>query len=109
MNNVNLIGYVVKDLELKEYEQGEFVQFNVAINDYNYKTKEKYTSFIEVVAFGAKAKVFAEHLKKGSKIAVQGKLNQSSYINSEGKKIYKVKVIAERIEFLESTIVVNNA
>ena len=109
MNNVNLIGYVVKDLELKKYEQGELVQFNVAINDYNHKTKEKYTSFIEVIAFGAKAKIYTEYLKKGSKIAIEGKLNQSSYINSEGKKIYKVKVIAERIEFLESTIAVNNA
>lgn len=102
MNQVNLIGNIVRDFEVSYYEKGVFVQFHIAINDYNYKAKESVPSFIEVIAFGGLAETLAKNLKKGNRIAIQGRLNQSTYLNKEEKKISKVKVIAEHFQFLDN-------
>lgn len=104
MNKVNIIGNVTKDLELKTSENGgnSYVQFVVAINEYIYGTKEKKAIFIEAVAFGRKAEVLAEHLEKGSKIAIEGKLSTSSYINKTGGKSYSTKILVEEFTFVDS-------
>lgn len=104
MNKVNIIGNITKDLELKTSENGEkqYAKFTVAINEYIYGTKEKKAIFIEVIAFGRKAEVLSVHLEKGSKIAIQGKLSTSSYINKNGEKAYSTKVIVEEFTFMDS-------
>ena len=44
MNEVTLIGNVVRDVELKTYDgsetKGSYVRFTLAINEYNYKNNE---------------------------------------------------------------------
>lgn len=109
MNKVNIIGNVTKDLELKTSENGgmPYAQFTLAINEYVYGTKEKRAIFIEVIAFGRKAEVLAVHLEKGSKIAIQGKLSASSYINKNGEKAYSTKVIVEEFTFVDSKKVIS--
>lgn len=109
MNKVNIIGNVTKDLELKRSENGgkTYVQFTLAINEYIYGTKEKKAIFIEVIAFGRKAEVLSVHLEKGSKIAIQGKLSASSYINKNGEKSYSTKVIVEEFTFVDSKKVIS--
>lgn len=104
MNKVNIIGNVTKDLELKTSENGgtPYVQFIVAINEYIHGTKETKAIFIEVVAFGRKAEVLSVHLCKGSKIAIEGKLSTSSYINKTGGKSYSTKIIVEEFTFVDS-------
>ncbi|MGL5353176.1 MAG: single-stranded DNA-binding protein [Clostridium sp.] len=104
MNKVSIIGNVTKDLELKTSENGgsTYVNFTVAINEYVYGTNEKKPVFIETVAFGRKAEVLATHLSKGSKIAIDGKLSTSSYINKNGVKAYSTKIIVEEFTFVGS-------
>ena len=104
MNKVNIIGNVTKDLELKTSEGAgnTYVQFVVAINEYIKSTNETKATFIDVVAFGRKAEVLSVHLSKGSKIAIDGKLSTSSYVNSNGVKSYSTKIILEEFTFVES-------
>lgn len=109
MNKVNIVGNVTKDLELKRSENGRnsYVQFYVAINEYIHTKKETKATFIEVIAFGRKAEVLATHLEKGSKIAIDGKISTSSYINKSGEKAYNTKVIVEEFTFIDSKKVVS--
>lgn len=104
MNKVTLIGNLVRDLELKNYngidEKGSYVQFTLAINDY--KNKEKEALFINIVAFGKEAEVLSKYLSKGRKILVEGKLNNVSYINSKGEKRYSTNIILEEFQFLDN-------
>ena len=103
MNRVTLIGNVVRDLELKNYnnleEKGSYVQFTLAINDY--RNKEKEAVFINVVSFGKQGEVLAKYLAKGRRIAIEGKLNNVSYVNSKGEKKHSLNVILEEFQFLD--------
>jgi len=104
MNRVTLIGNVVRDLELKNYsnleEKGSYVQFTLAINDY--RNKEKEAIFINVVSFGKQAEILAKYLSKGRRIAVEGKLNSVSYVNSKGEKKHSLNVNLEEFQFLDN-------
>ena len=97
MNKVSLIGNIVNDLELKDYKngdkEGKYVRFTLAINEYNVKKNERIATFIEVVAFDKKAIILAHNVGKGSKLAVEGRLQTSNYLNSEGERRYKVDIV----------------
>ena len=58
------------------------------------------TSFVPVVCFGKTAENGNKYIYKGMMIAVDGRLNQSSY-EKDGKKYNSIEVIADRIEYLD--------
>ncbi|MGL5086397.1 MAG: single-stranded DNA-binding protein [Clostridium sp.] len=109
MNKVSIIGNVTKDLELKTSENGgaTYVNFTVAINEYSSGANEDKAIFVRVVAFGRKAEVLSIHLSKGSKIAIDGKLSTSSYINKNGDKAYSTEIIVEEFTFVGSKKVIS--
>lgn len=106
MNKVTLVGNVVNDLELKEYKnserEGKYVKFTLAVNEYNVKRNEKIATFIEVVAFDAKASILANNIGKGTKLALEGKIRTGSYLNSNGEKKYNVDVMLTDFTFIDS-------
>lgn len=106
MNKVSLVGNVVNDLELKDYKndegEGKYVRFTLAINEYSVRKNERVATFIEIVSFGKKAVILAHNVGKGSKLAVEGKLRTSSYLNSEGEKRYKVDIVLSEFTFIDS-------
>lgn len=102
MNQVTLIGNLTNDLELKEArETGKvYTQFTLAVNNYN--GKEKYTDFVEIVAFGQKAQTLTTYMHKGRKIFIIGKLKNNTFTNQEGVKRHTTKVILEDFEFVDN-------
>lgn len=82
-NNVQLIGRLGNDPELRTFDSGKkMVSFSMATNDTYYNNKgEKITDtqWHNIVAWGKKADVIDGYLKKGSEIAVQGKLVNRKY------------------------------
>ena len=95
MNNVNLVGRIATDLELKEAGFGKFVNFSLAIN----KGKENAT-FIPVTAFNRVAENLVQFQKKGGLISISGYLNNNSYTDKEGNKKSSMNVVASIIEYL---------
>ena len=104
MNKVTLIGNVVRDLELKTYNEGKgkYVRFTLAVSNYKRKIKEREASFIVVAAFNKKAEALSKYIGKGSKIVVEGKLQSDNYLNSEGDKCYSITVILEDFHFVDN-------
>ena len=106
MNKVSLIGNIVNDLELKDYKngdkEGKYVRFTLANNEYNVKKNERIATFIEVVAFDKKAIILAHNVGKGSKLAVEGRLQTSNYLNSEGERRYKVDIVLNEFTFIDN-------
>ncbi|MEG0012874.1 MAG: single-stranded DNA-binding protein [Cellulosilyticaceae bacterium] len=98
MNQVNLMGNLAQDLELKQAnENGRFyTQFRLAVD--NKKKKEKETYFFDVVAFGKKAQLLSQNTKKGEKIVVIGSLQNSEFMNKEGIKNYRTKIVLDDFE-----------
>jgi single-strand DNA-binding protein len=99
MNQVALIGNITKNPELRHTPSGTTVcNFTVAVNE-KYKDKEQ-AYFIPVTTWGKTAENCNEYLTKGSKVGVEGSLQQQRWEDKQGKKRSKIFIIARRVEFL---------
>ena len=99
MNIVILSGNLVRDPEIKYSQSGVAVcTFTVAQEEFR-KGGESYVHYIECVAFGKQAEAISNNLGKGSKVFVQGSIDQQRWENNEGKKRSKLQVKAFSVEF----------
>ena len=104
-NSVQLIGNLGKDVELVKFENGnQLAKMSLATNEY-YRNKEgekvEETQWHNIVAWGKKAEVMAKLLKKGSEIAIQGKLTHRTFEDKEGMTKYFTEVVVH--DFLKIT------
>ena len=58
--------------------------------------------FIPCVVFGRPAEFTERYLRKGTKIAITGRIQTGSYTNRDGVKVYTTEVVVEDQEFAES-------
>ena len=105
MNKVILMGRLTRDPEVR-YTQGDnamaIARYSLAVDRRFKRDGEPDADFINCVAFG-KAGEFAEkYLKKGTKIAVVGRIQTGSYTNKDGQKVYTTDIVVEEQEFAES-------
>lgn len=95
-NNVQLIGRLGKEPEVKTFESGtKMATFSLATNDVYYNNKGEKVEDVQwhnIVVWGKKVDVVESYLKKGSEIAVQGKLVNRSYETKEGDKRYVTEI-----------------
>ena len=97
MNNVNLVGRLVREPELKYGKDGKgILKSSLAVS----RNKEQ-TDFINIVAFGKTAELIAEYHQKGDLIALNGSIWTGSY-DKEGQKIYTFEVCVNQITFVKS-------
>ncbi|WP_109829415.1 single-stranded DNA-binding protein [Reichenbachiella versicolor] len=82
-NNVQLIGRLGNDPELRTFESGKkLTSFSLATNEYyTNKNGEKVTetTWHNIVAWNSVAELVIKHLKKGNEVAIQGKLTNRKY------------------------------
>ena len=98
MNNVNLVGRLVREPELKYGKDGKAILKNsVAVS----RNKEQ-SDFINIVAFGKTAELIAEYHSKGDLIALSGAIWTGSY-EKDGAKIYTFEVCVNQITFIKSS------
>ncbi len=111
MNNVVLIGRLVRDPELKFIpSNGRAVaNFTLAVDKElpkdvkaDYESKGKPTAdFIRITVFGKQAENCANYLQKGIMTSVIGRISTGSYTTQSGEKRYTTEVIANKVEFIE--------
>ena len=104
VNNIMLVGRLVKDPEVKELESGKKVSnITLAINR-NFKNVDGVyeTDFVDCVIWDGIANNVGEYCKKGDVIGVRGRLQTSLYEDKEGKTMKNLDVVAEKISFLTS-------
>ncbi|WP_100065127.1 single-stranded DNA-binding protein [Miniphocaeibacter massiliensis] len=111
MNNVILIGRLTRDPELR-YTQGgnAMCRFTVAVDRGLSKDKraeaeangQLTADFISCIAWGKTAELVANYLSKGRQVALQGRIQTSSYEGQDGNRIYRTDVVADRVEFIGS-------
>ena len=97
------IGNIVRDVELKQSPNGTaFTSFSIAINRPPRQNGEAETDYINITSIGKQAENLAKYTHKGSKVAVQGRIQVRSYQNAEGKNVYVTEILANNIQFLDS-------
>ena len=105
MNKIILMGRLVADPETR-YTQGAnatcIANFRLAV-DKRFKRKDDpdapTADFFRITSFGKQGEFVEKYLKKGTKILIEGR------IDNNGNKVYSDQIIAENIEFAESKAV----
>jgi single-strand DNA-binding protein len=107
LNKVMLMGNLTRDPEMKYTPKGTAIaNFGIAVNR-NYSTeggeKREEVTFIDIEAFGRTAEIIGEYFKKGRPIYVEGRLKLDQWDDkTTGKKMSKLRVVADSFEFLGS-------
>lgn len=97
VNNVMLLGRLTRDTELRTTSNGKSVtEFSIAVDKGNDSA-----SFFDVVAWEKTAEIINQYTSKGSKVLVQGRLDQQTW-EKDGQKRSKVVVVAFDVVLLDS-------
>jgi single-strand DNA-binding protein len=104
-NSVRLIGHLGDNPKVRKYDNGKTVaNFSIATNEiYRDSNGEKQseTTWHRLVAWGKQAEVVENYLKKGSEIAIEGKIANRSYDDEKGEKRYISEVVVRDILLLD--------
>lgn len=98
LNVIILTGRLTKEPTLYEKEENKAASFDIAVDNIG---KDAGTTFITCKAFQKVAGNVANHLHKGSKVAVSGRIQQRTYLVKDGTKRSIYEVICDSVEFLD--------
>jgi single-strand DNA-binding protein len=103
-NSVQLIGRLGKDPEVRTFDKGKKVaNITLATNEvYKNQKGEKIsdTQWHSLVVWGKLVDIVAKYLKKGSEIAIEGKLVHRTYETSGGDKKYVTEITVNDLVML---------
>ena len=107
VNRVVLIGRLTRDPnELRVSPSGTSVtSFTVAVDNRFSRQETNKTDFIPVVVFNKTAEFVCNYARKGSLVAVEGRLQQRTYQNKENQTVNVLEVVADNVQLLESKAV----
>lgn len=104
MNKVIMMGRLTKDPEVRYGGQNNMAiaRFSIAVDRRFKREGQPEADFFNCTAFGKLGEFVEKYLKKGTKIVLDGELQNDNYTNKEGKMVYGMRIIANSIEFAES-------
>lgn len=105
VNKVILVGFLGKDPEVQTLESGvKVARFSIATSE-SYKdrnTGERIDSveWHNIVLWRGVAEIAEKHLKKGSQVYIEGKLQTTSY-EKEGITRYSTEIVGKELTMLD--------
>ena len=105
INNFSLTGRLVGDPNIKVVQdQYVYADFTVATQrTWKSRNADSYeTDFIPVKCSGPSAKFAEKYLSKGTKVEIEGAVEQNKWTDKEGKKNSRLYVNVRSIRFAES-------
>jgi len=104
INVVVLVGNAGRDPELRFFESGSCVcEFSLAINRLPRDGQEQAPLWVNCKAWGKTAQVAGDYVRKGSKVAVVGRLEIEQWTDrSSGEVRSKTLVVVDRLELCGS-------
>lgn len=113
MNKVLLIGRLTRDPALRyTHSNMATCSFTLAVDKGLSREKREEAEasnrptadFPRIVVWGRMAENASSYLSKGSKCAVEGRIQTGSYQDKEtGKSVYTTDIVADNIEYLDSS------
>lgn len=101
-----LIGNLTRDPEVRHTPKGTPVgDFGLAMN-MSYRTQDgsdkEEVCYVDVVVWGRQAETCKDYLSKGRQVFVEGRLQLDQWESQQGEKRSRLRVRAERVQFLGS-------
>lgn len=103
-NQVQLIGHIGADPEILSFDSGQKASFRVATNESYKNGKGEWvtdTQWHSIVAWGKSSEIVEKLLKKGTQVAIYGKLVHRDYEDKDGNKKYITEVVMK--DFMKLT------
>ena len=105
LNRATLIGNLTRDPELRQTPNGQSVcSFGIATNrswTNGAGEKQDQSEFHNVVAWGKLAEICSQHLAKGRKVYIEGRLQTRDWEGQDGAKRYRTEVVTENMIILD--------
>lgn len=103
LNKVIITGRLVADVELRYTPSNKAVATAriASPRDFKNQNGERETDFISLVIWDKKAENFANWLKKGYLVTVEGRLQTRSYENQQGQRVYVTEVNVSNFDNLQ--------
>ena len=105
LNHAVLIGRLVSDPQLRYTPSGTAVASFTLANNKSYSTggeKKEQVSYFDCVAWSKMGEIITEYCKKGKMIAIEGRLQQRTWQDSEGENKSKIEIVVENFQFLSA-------
>ena len=108
MNKVILMGRLTRDPNVRYTQQNSsqesmcVARYTLAVDRRGARDGQQSADFISCVAFGKNGEFAEKYFRKGTKVAVTGRIQTGSYINKDGVRVYTTEVVVEEQEFAES-------
>ena len=107
INRAIVSGNLTRDPELTATPSGtQVLHVGVAVNDRvkNQRTGEweDRPNYLDCVVFGKRAESLSRILRKGAKVAVEGRLRQSRWETQDGQKRSKVEIVVDEVELMSA-------
>ena len=90
------IARLTKDLELQTVGDNKLLKNSIAWNG-----RKRESHFHDIVVWNRTAERMAEYLHKGSKIFIEGTLENNNYTKQDGTKVYQNVITVSTFEFIE--------
>lgn len=108
MNKIIFMGRLCDEPEIK-FTSGEnatcIANFRLAVDKRFKKSNNPdapTADFFRITSFGKLGEFCQNYLHKGTKVVVEGRIENANYTDANGNKVYRDQIIAESIEFAES-------
>lgn len=102
MNHIQLVGRVVKDIELKQNQSGnKYCYLTLAVRRNRVtRPEEQNTDFIDCMCFGKTAELVAKVKKKGDLLGVVGTLNIDNVRKENGDYRTFTTVVVSTVDLI---------
>lgn len=106
MLNLSIIGNIGGDPEVRYSANGNaFMRFNVASNFRKFEGDGTYTDathWVRVTVTGRRVESLQEHLKKGMRVYVAGRLEARPWTDQQGQPQPGLEIFAAEVQFMSS-------
>ena len=99
------MGRLVRDPEVR-YSAGQnataVARFRIAVDRRFKRDGQQDADFFTCVAFGRQGEFVEKYLHQGTKVVIQGRIQNDNYTDKDGRMVYGQQIIVENVEFAES-------
>ena len=107
INRVIIIGSLGKDPEVRKTPDGKTISNISVATSETWKDKQtgeqqEKTEWHRIVFFNRLAEIVSEYLNKGSKVYIEGKLQNRKWQDKEGNDRYTTEIVAREMQMLDA-------
>ena len=110
MNRVIMMGRLTRDPEIRYggANNTAIARYSLAVDRKIKREGQPTADFFNLTTFGKQAEFVEKYLRKGTKILIEGELQNDNHTDREGKMVYGMRIITSSVEFAESKFNSNN-